>query len=191
MRIGLDIDGVVCDFANPANEYIANSLGVEPILVDRWDWYKGYGVGSSKAWKEFWKHVQFHETDFFSSLPPEPFAIEGIKQLLEQGHEVEFVTARPVWSAPATTIWTAEHGVPLPINWRKRKYEVPFDLYVDDSTEQVKSLREHDKRAVLMVQPHNAKAFFDDRVFDGCEFVTSLLDLSNRLWRESEARVNA
>lgn len=189
MRIGLDIDGVVCDFANAANQYLADKLGVAPLPVNCWDWYKGYGIESEKAWKDFWKWVQFHETGFFESLEPEPDALEGIDRLENQGHDVCFITARPLWAKEATTEWFKNHWFGhLDIHFEKVKHVVDRDLYVDDAVHQVTALQAEGKRAVLMLQPHNVQEWFKDKNLTAIE---SLKDLAISLEREAEARVNA
>lgn len=190
MRIGLDIDGVVCDFANPANEYIANLHGVAPIPVDRWDWYKGYGVRSEEAWQTFWQDVErSSKQSFFESLEPEPYALEGIDRLENQGHDVCFITARPLWAKEATEEWFKNHWFGhLDIHFEKVKHVVDRDLYVDDAVHQVTALQAEGKRAVLMLQPHNVQEWFKDKNLVGIE---SLRDLAISLEREAEARIHA
>lgn len=189
MRIGLDIDGVVCDFANAANRHLANDLDVAPRPVNRWDWYKSYGHEAERAWKRFWTWVQFHQTGFFEGLEPEPYALEGIDRLENQGHDVCFITARPLWAKEATTEWFKNHWFGhLDIHFAKDKHTIDRDLYVDDAVHQVTALQDHGKRALLMLQPHNVTAWFEDKNLVGVE---SLKDLAISLEREAEARVNA
>lgn len=160
MRFGVDIDGTVADFAGPANRWLARFLQQPLQPIDRWDWYMSYDDGQW-GWDELWRDV--YGSHFMRDLDAEPYATDGVNTLLDMGHEVVMVTARPERLTDDTRHWLDHHGmasVPLHMGV-DFKHEVECDVYFDDAQHHVDNLRDHHKTAVLNIQPWNVKDSFD------------------------------
>lgn len=173
--IGLDIDGVMANFADAANRYLATATGSELQPIDRWDWFRNY-QGGNKAWRNLWKHIERHP-EWFTELTPEPFALNAVVTLRDLGLDLAFITARPLWSRQATLNWFENYGMSdLPVYFTKQKYTVERELYVDDHVGQVRSLHENDKRALLMLQPWNEAEWKADENLFAIEDLLALVE---------------
>jgi hypothetical protein len=173
--IGLDIDGVMANFAGAANRYLATACGTDPKPVDRWDWFRNY-EGGERAWRNLWRHIERHP-GWFTELTPEPFALAGVLALRDLGIDLAFITARPLWSRQATLDWFEKHGMSdLPVYFTKDKHTVPMELYVDDHVDHVRALHENDKRALLMLQPWNEQEWRDDENLFAIEDLLALVE---------------
>lgn len=156
MRVGLDLDGVVFDFAGFANRWLSRHHDVAPISVDRWDWYKGYENGD-KSWRKLWDHVA--ETGAFRRLLVLPGAVTSIRRMTKAGIEVVFITARNPKFTEDTRYALSCYGFgdaeEYPLYMEREKWRVAADLYVDDQPANVTSLRERQCAAYLFAQPWN------------------------------------
>lgn len=157
MKLGIDLDGVVCDFPLQANAYLAGELGVPPIKVDRWDWYEGYGPDVKPVWQRLWdEEVQ---KGFFSTVPEAPGAIDGLGQLRDRGHQLVFITARPLAAGEDTQTWLDERGfgghhlIVCPKS--KSKQFTDPDILLDDKGDTVYRQLSVGKSSVLFKRPWN------------------------------------
>lgn len=157
MRIAVDIDGVVAEFAEPCNAWLASALGVERVPIVRWDWYYDYGHPmGSRVWKKFWEFAS--DTEFFNNLPIIPGAKQGVDALLDQGHDVRFVTARdPHNYGRQTREWLSRHRLPVDVVHTERKHDWvdKFDLLVDDAPHHLRAWRREGGNAYVFKQPWN------------------------------------
>lgn len=157
MNLGIDLDGVVCDFAAKANGYLADQFEVDPIEVDRWDWYKGYGEGVEEVWEHLW-NVEV-PNGFFRVMDPVYAAHTALTQLRLQGHTLVFCTARPMVSAADTQAWLEDFGFGghhlFVTGDSKAKQHMGVDLLIDDKSATICKHRGRGKDAVLFKQPWN------------------------------------
>lgn len=136
-RILLDMDGVLCDlvgkwFAAYNKEY-GDQIHVD--LLDDWGPHR-----IAKAGKAIYKYLT--KPGFFRDLEPIPGAIEGVRALLERGHEPVIVTAARRGHVDKLE-WIREHLPFLPrdnVVFAHRKELVRGDVLFDDA-------------------PHNLEAF--------------------------------
>ena len=139
MLIGLDMDGVLCDWDHGLDSRTA----LVPELHD-------YPRQPERGWNSFSeteerhkKHVHeiLHHPDFYRDLEPIPGAIEAAKQIRADGHDVIFVSS-PWESNPmgyqAKADWLMEHLG----GWARKnlflgadKTLVICDVLVDDKPE--------------------------------------------------------
>lgn len=157
MRIALDIDGVVCDFAGPCNSWLASALGRERIPITRWDWYRDYGEPlGRRAWRLFWGHAE--DTEFFNHLPIIHGAKKGVDALFDQGHDVRFITARnPLQFGRQTREWLARHDLPVDVLYAEHKADHidEFDVLVDDAPRHLADWRRAGGQPLVFNQPWN------------------------------------
>jgi len=93
MKIAVDIDEVLADFANPFDDFIQKKYGLK---MDRHKW-------NSELWWQAWggtkttavaKIFEFVKSRDFDELPVVPGAVEGVKRLKDMGHELVVITGR-------------------------------------------------------------------------------------------------
>lgn len=161
LSLGVDLDGVVCDFAKAANEWLADQMGVTPIDVDKWDWYRGYGDEVLPLWDQLWEREV--PNGFFLTVEEVPGACDALDTLRRSGHKLVFCTARPMCSGVDTEAWLEMHdfkGHPLFVTANaKAKQHLGVDLLIDDKVETVNKYRALGKDAVLFKQPWNVTAW--------------------------------
>ena len=157
MNLGIDLDGVVCDFATKANEWLADELEVERIAIDRWDWYESYGPEGKFAWDLLW-NVEVPK-GFFRRMAPVYGAHSGLSRLRRGGHTLVFCTARPMAAAADTETWLEDFGFgdcPLFVTASaEAKRHLGVDLLLDDRPDTVQA----HAGGVLYRQPWNREAW--------------------------------
>lgn len=160
MRLGIDMDGVMCDFNAGWMRLHADEFGSElrPEMVTGWNGLHTLaGFGDMTA---FWAWARGREDrpSIFRHLEPFPAASETMRTLADAGHEIVVLTAKPDWAIPDTLRWLADHEVPThEIHVRYDKYAVDCDLYLDDAPNVLDDLVRHRSDRVIcrMVQPWN------------------------------------
>ena len=157
LALGIDLDGVVCDFASAANEWVAAQMGVTPIKTDRWDWYLGYGEGVEEVWGRLWAEAV--PDGLFLACNPIDGALDALDDLWSGGYTLVFCTARPMSAAVDTEAWLKMHGFgtcPLFVTADSRsKRHLGVDLLIDDKPETIGRHRADGRQAVLFKQPWN------------------------------------
>ena len=183
MRILLDQDQVLAEF-------------VEKVLK----WYNednktNYTAEDVKNYYDLEKLVGLHFVrscvrypDFYSDLDPVHGAIEGVKQLIDDGHDVCIVSAVPKSGAISfhgKLVWIRKH---MPFFDLKnfvacsRKELVQGDILLDDAPHNCKAfLEKTGKISVLFSQPWNRNIDSKDythRIFSWKEFLSLVNVLS-------------
>jgi 5'(3')-deoxyribonucleotidase len=108
MKIAIDIDEVLADFANPLDDYIQAKYKVK---MDRhkWntaDWWQTWGGSKTTA---IGKIFEFSQSQGFADLPVIPGALDGVKKLKDMGHELVVITGRPLEWMDQTKAWLDKH----------------------------------------------------------------------------------
>jgi uncharacterized protein len=160
LRLGIDLDGVVCDFnAGWMRLHMAEfGSDLHPEMVVTWN--NLHELGGFADMQAFWRWAQGNadRPSIFRHLEPYPGAVETLRALRDEGHDVVIVTAKPRWAIPDTLRWIADHELPTnEIHVRFRKHQVACDVYLDDSPIVLPELAEHRPSAVVcrMVRPWN------------------------------------
>jgi len=104
MKIAIDIDEVLADFANPFDKYIQKKYG---LTMDRnkWnteEWWQAWGGSKTTA---VGKIYEFVSSGALRKLPPIKGAKDGVRKLKEQGHELIIITGRAADWMDVTKIW--------------------------------------------------------------------------------------
>jgi 5'(3')-deoxyribonucleotidase len=175
MRLGIDLDGVVCDFNAGWMRLHMAEFGTElkPEMVVAWD--NLHELGGFNDMPAFWKWAQGTEErpSIFRHLEPYPGAIETMHELRAAGHRVVILTAKPRWAIPDTLRWIADHELPTEeIHVRYRKYRVECDVYLDDSPIVLPDLVRHrpEMEICRMIRPWNRPVPGTTDIADWTEF---------------------
>lgn len=157
LTLGIDLDGVVCDFPTAANLHLADMLGADPIPVDRWDWYKSYGEDVEDEWIALWD--EYVPGGFFLTLDEISGACDALDVLRRLGHKLVFCTARPLCAGQDTEAWLemrgfGGHALFVTGDSRTKQY-LDVDLLIDDKSATICKHRALGKDAVLFKQPWN------------------------------------
>lgn len=171
MRLGIDMDGVVCRFNEGWTAIHRSEFGsdVHAGLVVEWDGL--HSIGGFGDMDAFWKWAgpQDHRPSIFRHLEPFDGAVEYLHRLHADGHELVVITAKPSWAVPDTLFWLADHAIPVAaVHFVEDKASVECDLYIDDAEHNLVEISHARPEAVVMrmVRPWN-------RPLDGVRDVTS------------------
>lgn len=161
MRIAIDIDGVVAEFAGLANDWMANESGQPRQPINSWDWYKQYDKGT-RLWSQFWAALH-DEPSIIGTAGEVPGAFDGLMDLGELGHEFDFVTARSEEFREVTDEWLGYFFVSgeSQLIMEPRKWRTGHDLYLDDHLINVLDCRARNKHAVLFLREHNLNRWLE------------------------------
>jgi uncharacterized protein len=160
MRLGIDLDGVVCDFNAGWMRLHMEEFGSElkPEMVVSWN--NLHELGGFADMPAFWRWAQATEDrpSIFRHLEPYPEAVSTLYALRDAGHRIVILTAKPRWAIPDTLRWIADHELPTEeIHIRYRKFGVECDVYLDDSPIVLADLVRHRPNAATcrMIRPWN------------------------------------
>jgi beta-phosphoglucomutase-like phosphatase (HAD superfamily) len=148
--LGVDLDGVVADFAEGLRQVAAEWLGVAPDALPR---EVAYGF---PEWKldDYGGYEALHrfavkQRDLFRTLPPIPGAPAALRRLSARDVRIRIITHRLYikWfhqEAVAQTVeWLEHHGIPYwDLCFMRDKGAVGADVYVEDSPENIARLRQ-------------------------------------------------
>lgn len=166
-HIGVDLDGVVYDFAEDARIVVANHLNVDVLSLSpakMWDfWQEQWGVTSELFWKIWFDDIRRGNAWF--RLAPIEGSIEGLASLQDSGHSIHIVTSRRGGELN-TVRWLHEYGVPHDtIHIGADKTRVNFDILIDDWERNWQEVTESGGRCFIWDQPWNSHVMNAERVF--------------------------
>lgn len=175
MRLGIDLDGVVCDFNAGWMRLHADEFGsdLHPAMVTSWD--NLHTLGGFEDMGAFWRWARGRgdRPSIFRNLELFPDVLETMRELVTHGHDVVIITAKPDWAVPDTLRWLADHEIPTrEIHVTYRKHEVDCEVYLDDSPIVVPDLVAHRPGATVcrMIRPWNVAVDGAVDVSDWSEF---------------------
>lgn len=167
LRIGLDLDGVVCDFHGALIEAVG-----APSRMDGWDWATWYPLSLEKQAQAA---AFTADPESYANLAMLPGAKRGVRALHDFGHKITIVTARPKDAEEATQAWVRRHlrgdieeVMVVGGNGEKveRIVEQAFHLVIDDNAVTIQRLVELGIGAVVFNQPWNVGKVDAPRVYD-------------------------
>ncbi|MEX2421362.1 MAG: hypothetical protein WD670_06030 [Actinomycetota bacterium] len=159
LRLGIDLDGVVADFNAGWMRAYNDEFGAEltPDQVQMWDGL--FSLTHFEDMDAFWVWAQGHGGgSVFRHLEPYPGAIDTLRELNREGHDIVILTAKPDWAVHDTLEWLADHRVPTrEIHFLHDKWRIDCDVYLDDSPYTVEGYAEHrtDGEVCRFVRPWN------------------------------------
>jgi len=156
MKIALDVDGVLADiiyvWLEQYNKSHKKSITKEDIV--RWN---------------FWKELGFDKYEFYEELSScwsrwleVPPMEQGIADAVENLHSVgtvHIVTARDMASTKYVKQWLEHNGINytdyVPVLRGRDKADLDYDIFIDDSPQNVIGIASKGKNALLYDQPWN------------------------------------
>jgi len=182
LTIGVDIDGVIVDYAAVMLPVASEICGRPVTLQDlrSWDLMDALDI-NEEQFKRLWEATL--GTDLLRYAPPIEGAIQGLSSLGK--HEVWLVTARPASLQEVTLSWLAEYNARYDhiIHDRygdKVQAGRGFDVFVEDHLDEAHNIAEAGVFSILMDQPWNQSPVLHPnccRVFDW----NSIITLVNKL----------
>lgn len=154
-RLGVDIDGVTCEFFEAFDRWVGKLYDLPPVPADRYDWYLGYPNGG-RLWAT--AHTTGIAEDLYRTAKPTLGAVPTLMELSEKW-DIHFLTYRPAFLALTTVNWLDSYGLSFPVSHTDDKSSVPCDLYVDDHTETIKMLHRKGLKALLFRRQWNREGW--------------------------------
>jgi 5'(3')-deoxyribonucleotidase len=182
VRLGIDLDGVVADFNGgwiaAYNAQFGGALTTD--LVVSWD--SPLDLTHFEDMRAFWRWARNHGGhSVFRHLEPYDGAVDTLRALNREGHDIVIVTAKPDWAVHDTLEWLADHRIPTrEIHVIEDKWEVDCDVYLDDSPHMVPDLVKHraDRVVCRFVRPWNERVDGALDVTDWAGFAELVHDLT-------------
>lgn len=157
LRIGVDLDGIVCDVESIIREQILNNLGFDirsvsgpvPYWIPDWPQIKVIPGGPEYVNKIF------NDSYVIENVSPIDGAISALNRFHLEGHKIWFVTARHSDLRELTLAWLEKNGLPWASSERvifrdgdensaefKRQTSVRFrfNIFLDDCAQYIRPL---------------------------------------------------
>lgn len=153
VRLGIDIDSVLCDTMPRLLEKINREHGTAITMEDaiQWDFPVGDTTFDTLILKAFRDPV------LLMSLPPMQGSQEAVKRLVND-FDLVVVTSRKELTVDATRLWVETHFGPLlVVHTGDSKNGHDLDILVDDAPHNVTPFAETGRPAILFDQPWNQK----------------------------------
>lgn len=181
MRFGFDIDDTLIQLRQHAfdlyNKELGQNFGQDVFeAIERVEIHEPFGLTDEEG-SAMWQRM--NEQVYFTNCSQYDDAKEMLWQLYNEGHDVFYVTARPIDSCLRTREWMITNGFPVDsdkfycgmADHEKLAIiaELDLDVYVDDKPKILHSLQELRTKAVLRDQPYNRNEPFE-RITHWSEF---------------------
>lgn len=156
LRIGIDLDDVVTESVKEMAQFHAKVRGMSVPNIQEWeDLRQMEGIdGDPERMHHFLAY--FTDQGGFRNVPAVPGAVEHIRDLLEGGDELYFISARNSRGISDTYRWFEERGLPIDKMFFDRdkawQYEThKLDVMVDDGMHNLEAIRERVPQAETIV----------------------------------------
>ncbi len=195
--LGVDLDGVCADFYRGLRPIAAEWLGVE---IDTLPEEVSWGIPEWKVDKAPGGYVALHkfavtQRDLFLNLQPMQGAPQALRALSDADVRIRIITHRffikyfHQVAAKQTIEWLDSHDIPYwDLCFMKDKSAVGADLYLEDSLENVRRLRDEGLQGIVFSNSTN-KQLAGPRA-DNWDEVSQLVLNEKSLWeKRQEAKV--
>ena len=149
MRIGVDIDEVLCPFTEPYMEFFNKRHGTrltkEDFVHYNFDEITGVPLAECVRTCEAWS-----KAGHTSEMTPYPDALPALRKLKARGHELFVVSGRHAFSHAATREWLERHfpGIFTGVSF------ISFRSHDGDTTSKADRCRELGVRVLIEDDPH-------------------------------------
>lgn len=182
MKIGVDIDGPVYDFMAAIRSWMILRGHDPATLTDpvRYEVYEQWGLTRAEFDDECDRAVRAGH--LFRGGEPEPGAAAACTDLLDAGHQVHLITARPTWAGQMnvraiTELWLRQHAIPYTaLKFSVNKARIKMDVFIDDHLTNYQAVTAAGRACYLLDRPYNQTP--DEtvlRVGSLAEFATMIL----------------
>jgi beta-phosphoglucomutase-like phosphatase (HAD superfamily) len=163
--LGVDLDGVVADFAQGLKPIAAEWLGVpESSLTEDISYgFREWGLERAGGYDALHRFA-VKERELFAKLPPIPGAPAALRRLSAVGDiRIRIITHRLYihWfhkeAIQQTTEWLEHQGIPYwDICFMRDKAAVGANLYLEDSPDNIEALRAAGHETIVVLNSTNA-----------------------------------
>ena len=155
LKIGLDVDGVLADVIHAWLDY--NNTIRTPILkeeISEWDFWKRHQINKYDFYKELSLCWQT-----WSKIPSTEENLSTSTSILSNVGEVDIVTAREKSTHTYVKSWLSSQKITyknyVGVLEGVEKTKLDYDIFIDDSPINAKSMLDAGKSVILYTQPWN------------------------------------
>ena len=185
MRFGFDIDDTLINLREHAFNIYKKKLNKDVpqkyfYQLERVEIHEPFGLTDDEG-SAMWKSSL--EEIYYTDCPPFQGAVETLNKLVENGHEIFYITARPKEHGEGTKRWLREQGFPVKDNhffYGMQDHEkvhiiknLNLDCYVDDKPAILDTLSEEPVKLYLMDQSYN-RAHTYHRILNWSDFIKEI-----------------
>lgn len=161
--LGIDLDGVVANFYARMREITAEWFEVKLNSLPTRVSYglKEWGISSQDQYESLHRFA-VTQRDLFSTEPLIPGARRFLRRLSDEGYRIRIITHRLFIhyfheaAVRQTIAWLDHYGIPYwDLCFMKEKDQVGADIYVEDSPDNVRRLRESGHYAICFANSTN------------------------------------
>jgi 5'(3')-deoxyribonucleotidase len=147
--LGVDLDGVCADFYGQMREFAAEwfERPIDELTPDVTYGLEEWGIQSEDQYKSLHRFA-VTSRDLFRVAPMIPGTRRVLRRLSDEGYRIRIITHRlfihffHAAAVQQTIGWLDHHGIPYwDLCFMRDKDQVGADIYVDDSPDNVASLR--------------------------------------------------
>ena len=181
MKFGFDIDDTLIDLRRHGFNIYKEKLASD-VCETKFDALPTVEIHSlfdltNEQGKEMW--ISSMEDIYFTDCPTFPEALETLKALANEGHEIYYITSRPKKFCPRTKAWMKANGFPI-VDERfycgmedHEKIEIikslELDYYIDDKPAVLETLKDVSTKVLLKHQSYNTSLNIP-RLMNWCDF---------------------
>lgn len=160
--LGIDLDGVCADFYARMREIAAEWSEVDIASLTTEVTYGLPEWGFTKEQYDSLHRFAVTQRELFRTVPMIPGARRVLRRLSNEGYRIRIITHRLFifyfheLAVRQTTAWLDHHGIPyFDLCFMKDKDQVGADIYVEDSPENLKRLRDAGHTAICFANSTN------------------------------------
>ncbi|MFJ7733859.1 hypothetical protein ACIQXF_18530 [Lysinibacillus sp. NPDC097231] len=167
MKFGFDIDDTLIDLRAHAfslyNKKLDKNISQEVFqTLERVEIHEPFGLSDAEG-SAMWNSSL--EEIYFTNCPSFEGALEMLQTLVQQGHEIYYITSRPKQYCQQTKVWMEAQGFPITeghffCGMRDAEKvaiikELTLDVYVDDKPAVLETLHDITTKVILKNQSYN------------------------------------
>ena len=189
---GVDLDGVCANFYSGLKPIAAEWLGVDVrTLPEQVSWgLPEWGVDKAPGGYEALHRFAVTQRDLFKILLPMPGAPQALRILSDANVHIRIITHRLLIkyfhrvAAQQTIEWLDKYDIPYwDLCFMREKAAVGANLYIEDSPDNIKRLREEEHRTIVFT--NSANKDLEGPHADTWEQVLQIVFQEKKAWEKS------